>query len=106
MKEKTMQVINQFDVPFTVRIVEKGDKYGLNNCLTHDEEKRLVEFYDARYKEGFTEHGQFVSSYYEETIVEIITEGNNGGLNLHGGVEKWSVTSGNISEIGWWLLLN
>ena len=30
-----------------VKVIEKGDKYGLNNCLTHDKPANMVEFYDT-----------------------------------------------------------
>ena len=43
---------------FNVRIVRAGDRYGRDNCLTHDKDEPLVEFYDSRYPH--TEYGQFV----------------------------------------------
>ena len=43
---------------FNVRVVNKGDKFGRDFCLTHESEKPMVEFYDARYPH--TEFGQFV----------------------------------------------
>jgi hypothetical protein len=76
---------------FNVRVVNKGDKYGLNFCLTHDGDKPLVEFYDVRYPH--TEFGQFVSRYYVETILSDKGNGpKNSGLNLHGGVPEWTVS--------------
>ena len=45
-----------------VCLVNQGDKYGLNNCIVHDEADPLVEFYDPRH---------FVSRYYLSTIMEI-----------------------------------
>ena len=33
---------------FNVRIVNNGEKYGREFCLTHDEDKPMVEFYDRR----------------------------------------------------------
>jgi len=72
---------------FNVRVVRKGDRYGLNNCLVHDKSDPLVEFYD-------TTHGeQFVSRYYRSTLLS-----DNGprsldrtGLCLDGGYPEWSV---------------
>ena len=46
---------------WAVRIVEKGDKYGLKDGLTHEGDEPLVEFYDTRYEH--TNLGQFVSRY-------------------------------------------
>ena len=34
---------------FNVRIVNKGDRYGRADCLTHDDDRPMVEFYDRRY---------------------------------------------------------
>jgi hypothetical protein len=76
--------------PFNVRIVEKGDKYGRNNCLTHDKDGAMVEFYDARYPEiefGFS-WGQFVSRYYLRTLN---ASNKENGLNLHAGIEDWTI---------------
>ena len=33
---------------FNVRIVNTGDKYGLNDCLVNRKEQ-MIEFYDCRY---------------------------------------------------------
>jgi hypothetical protein len=83
---------------FNVRIVNKGDKYGLNNCLTHEGDKPLVEFYDTRYPH--TEFGQFVSRYYVETILGDDGYGpKDGGLNLHGGVPEWTVSAKDMDTV-------
>ena len=54
-------------ITFNVRRVNQGDKYGLDNCLTHEDVLPLIEFYDARYPFDKDEHGnvlgQFVSRY-------------------------------------------
>ena len=77
---------------FNVRVVNKGDKYGRDFCLTHDGDKPLVEFYDVRYPH--TEFGQFVSRYYVETILGEDGYGRaEGGLCLDGGnANEWSVS--------------
>ena len=78
---------------FNVRVVNKGDKYGREFCLTHDEQKPLVEFYDSRYPH--TEFGQFVSRYYKETLLGEDKWGRaEGGLCLDGGnANEWTVSS-------------
>ena len=81
---------------FAVRVVRKGDNYGLNGCLTHDEENPLVEFYDAEY--DFTKYGQFVSRYYVSTIVEDENRLIQNGLNLDGGIAKWSLTGDQMKD--------
>lgn len=80
---------------FNVRIVNKGEKYGRDFCLTHDGDKPMVEFYDARYPH--TEFGQFVSRYYVETI---LGDGNKKtGLNLDGGVPEWTVSAEDMATV-------
>ncbi len=54
---------------FNVRLVRKGDRYGLNDCLVgHDEP--LVEFYSRAddYDPRFDGRGQYVSRYYLATL--------------------------------------
>ena len=93
---KYLQIIDkETNQPWNVKILEQGDAYGLDNCLTHDGVEPLVEFYDGRYIENFGILGQFVSRYYVETILE----GNNTGLNLHGGVESWSIGHEGMKEV-------
>ena len=81
-------------IPWTVVILFKGDKYGLDNCLIHDSLEPLVEFYDRRYDFDKSEDGvvlgQFVSRYNMSTLREH-TPGV--GLNLHGGVSNWSISA-------------
>ena len=71
--------------PFRVRLVMNGEKYGREDCLTHDKNEPLVEFFDKRYPH--TPNGQFVSRYFLETIMNITN-----GLNLDGGVSDWVVS--------------
>ena len=84
---------------FNVRIVRKGDKYGLNNCLTHDKDEPMVEFYDNRYPH--TEHGQFVSRYYVATILGTDRYGSGeGGLCLDGGNrDQWTVSAQDMDTV-------
>jgi len=77
---------------YNVRVVNKGDKFGRDFCLTHESDKPMVEFYDARYPH--TEFGQFVSRYNVETILGKDRWGHaEGGLILDGGnANEWSVS--------------
>ena len=87
---------------FNVRVVTKGDKYGRDFCLTHNEDKPLVEFYDARYPH--TEFGQFVSRYYVETILGDDDYGpKNSGLSLDGGIPEWTVPASDMNTVRYWL---
>lgn len=84
---------------FNVRVVNQGDKYGRDFCLTHDKSNPLVEFYDARYPH--TEFGQFVSSYYVSTILGTDGYGRaEGGLCLDGGnASEWTVSADDMATV-------
>jgi hypothetical protein len=79
---------------FNVRVVSRGDKYGLNFALTHNGIMPLVEFYDSRYPH--TEFGQFVSRYYLDTIVN---RDDRFALSLDGGVTAWTVPAEVMAEV-------
>jgi len=78
---------------FNVRIVNTGDKYGRDFCLTHTKDEPLVEFYDTRYPH--TQSGQFVSRYYIDTILD----GSDCGLCLDGGVPSWTVSAEDMATV-------
>ena len=84
---------------FAVRLVSRGERYGRDGCLTHDEGDPLVEFYDATYAgdwpDTFTgDLGQFVSRYYRETLLS-----HDGGLSLDGGVPVWCVSGESLATV-------
>lgn len=86
---------------FNVRILRKGEKYGLEDCLIHTERKPLVEFYDYRHRNDKEwKRGQFVSCYYAETLLE---HDPNFGLPLDGGIPEWTVSAESMREILAWL---
>lgn len=81
---------------FNVRIVNTGDKYGRNDCLTNDKAP-MVEFYDSRYTcRDFADRGQFVSRYYIKTLTD---SGCPFGLCLDGGVPEWSVSAEGMKQV-------
>ena len=81
---------------YNVRIVNAGDKYGRNDCLTNDKQP-LVEFYDSRYDQAdFMGRGQFVSRYYVDTIVR---GEYPGGLSLDGGIPEWTVSADEMCQV-------
>ena len=83
---------------FGVRIIRKGDRYGLDDCLTVDGAP-MVEFYDATYRgPKFGPRGQFVSRYYASTLLEG-GRGRKEGLCLHGGEPVWSIDAGTMRAI-------
>ena len=86
---------------FNVRVLRKGEKYGLEDCLTHKERKPLVEFYDYRHRNDKEwKRGQFVSRYYAETLLK---HDLNFGLLLYGDSPEWTVSAESMQEILAWL---
>ena len=86
---------------FNVRILRKGEKYGLKNGLTHKVFTPLVEFYDYRHRNDKEwKRGQFVSRYYAETILD---HDPNSVLSLDGGIPEWTVSAESMQEILAWL---
>lgn len=91
--------------PYLVRMVFKGDKYGLNFCLTHEQEEPLVEFYDTR--RMYTIYGLFVSSYYASTLLGIDgwsirsgrTDLTGQGLDLMGYAPEWKVDGAAMDKV-------
>lgn len=83
--------------PWTVRIVEKGESYGLNNSLTHKDEDPLVEFYDARYPH--TDLGQFVSRYCLSILLDRSAEQ---GLFLDS-EPSWQLSANAYGQVHAWL---
>lgn len=86
---KVVSVVSDKSIPFNVRLVEKGDKYGVADCLTHTMDEPIVEFYDARYPHTHDEQGnlgQFISRY-NWSIIDCC----KGGINLHGDEPDWSI---------------
>jgi hypothetical protein len=107
MSKIVARVVNDRGLAFNVRLVRRGDRYGLNNCLVHDCDEPLVEFWDAslendpRFTPGL---GQFASRYYLGTLTGKF--GYHGhdhraaprGISLCGHVPQWSVTGGNVAD--------
>ena len=103
--KKVIKILNEEKlIPWVIRIVDEGDKHGLNDCLTHKKDKHgpSIEFYDARYPhtrliKGFS--GQFVSSYYVSTLLEDEEDLTNGGLNLAGQEQDWSMDGNGMKTV-------
>jgi hypothetical protein len=77
-----------------VRLIKRGDKYGLSNCETHNETDPLVEFYDPRH---------FVRRYYLKTILSIKPQQ---GLCLEGSRYEYLAIEGDcLDSVKKWLKL-
>lgn len=88
------------EVPFVVRIVRSGDRFGLDGCLEHKGDNPMIEFYDARFDHNpwLPFKGQFVSRYYLTTLI-----GHRGGLMLDGGVPAWDLNEADFEGVMQWV---
>lgn len=92
-----------------VHIVAPGAHYGLNNRLTNEESRSLLEFWDMSPKKGDFPNGQFVSRYDVETLLGYKwgpgPEAHmRGGLCLDGlNADVWSVTANEMKAVYEWL---
>lgn len=77
------------------RIVKQGDRFGLNNCLTHDKPASMIEFCDTSNGEQFV-----VSRYYVETILSIK---NHCGLMLDAFQPAWHLDGESVDSVKEWL---
>ncbi len=98
--QKTFEIVSH-GVPFVVRIVSFGDKYGLANSLVNNDKEPLVEFYDARYtNEKFTPFGQFVTRYRFNVLDH---NALRNGLCMDGGIKDWHIEPNEMQEIKNWM---
>ncbi|WNN94805.1 hypothetical protein SEA_PHREDRICK_252 [Streptomyces phage Phredrick] len=98
-----MDVIAANGVPFRAVLLTDGvsENYGKLN----DNGKPEIEFYDMRDKH--TSDGQFTGArYYTETLLEDRGwyPGKVGGLNLHGGVDDWTLDDEVYQQILDWVV--
>jgi hypothetical protein len=96
-----IKILNDAGRPWVVRLLFAGMKYGLNFKLTH-EGKPVMEFYYAKNDE-FEPYGQFVSSYYLDTLLEGYQSGRtSGGICLDGGVPQWNLGGESLGKALEW----
>jgi hypothetical protein len=103
---ETIRLYNDKCRPWLVRLVRQGDRYGRDDCLVHDELAPMVEFYDLVHVDKFGPRGQFVSRYCLQTLLgrdEWSNRRPTDGINLHLGVEVWSVDSQLMGQVMRWL---
>jgi hypothetical protein len=91
-----IQVTNNQGITFNVRVLVKGSPYGLEDCLTHDKEEPVIEFYDTRHSFDMG-RGQFVARYYLSTLIEAAEE--DSGLDLCGYEPSWKITAQNLRDV-------
>lgn len=95
-------------VPMRARIVRKGASYGREGAKSATDD--TVMFFDTRYDHApmvgdpddpsRERNGQFVSSYYVDTLTE---DNHQGGLDLHGGVPDWTIDAQTYADVHAWV---
>ena len=96
---------------FAVKVVKIGERYGLDNVLTHGLKGRtqarddfahkmgpLVEFYDLRWTAKFGPEGQFVARYFLKTLLDDGARLRAFGLDMDGGVPSWKLSGAEVAE--------
>ena len=98
MEKNCITVANDAGRLFTVRIVTMGQRYGLADCIVHNEaDKPLIEFYDATYAgPAHGPRGQFVSRYYAANLRA--RRDDEYSLSLQGSEPDWTVSARNVRE--------
>ena len=105
---KVTTITNDAGRSFNVRLIRKGDRYGLNDCLVHKEDEPMIEFWDATYENDpkFTIGlGQFVARYALGTLTgkpgcygrcdhRVVSQ----GIDLLGYVAEWKITGPNARD--------
>lgn len=79
-------------IVFTMRLVPKGERYGLRNVLKHDGDTPLIEFYDSRHAFDQDPEGEMLGQFVARYDVETLMKAPNAGLMLDGGNrEVWAL---------------
>lgn len=120
MKLTTFTFTAANGTPFLVRLTRKGERFGLEMCLTYGHDEPTVEFYDTRHPfcyahvgpkadgkaAGAQCLGQFTGgAYYLSTLREtrLLNAVTHAGLNLNGGVTEWRIDAASLKAVHAWL---
>lgn len=82
---------------WVIRLIRKGDAYGLNDKLTHDHALPMVEFF--RHEQGNEDKRFFVSRYYVETLLK----SNANGIQLEGRDPAFTLHDPAYADVLQWL---
>lgn len=98
MKAKVVEAEN--GIPFYVRVIEQGERYGHEDAAVWQDAMPGVIFYDFRFAhyKTFGPMGQQVATYYLQTIIQ-----GNDGLNLDLGIPAWQIDAKTMNDLRWWL---
>lgn len=101
-----LDIVAANGVPFRVLFLPAGTEGP--NAYRHPatSEQATVEFYDRRYQHE-AGLGQFVSHYYVTTVLGTDGYGNGeGGINLAGDVDSWTVDAAAMAVVRAWLVMH
>lgn len=87
-------------INFAARLIEKGDAYGKDEQLIHEDEIPLIEFFDLRYSHSRIDSnltGQFISRYNLDTFEKVQT-----GIFLDSGSIDWSLNQDSVKYVQEW----
>ena len=79
-----------------MRLVQKGEKYGLDDCLTHDAVDPLIEFYSRQVRNPLDPLGIFVSRYHLSLFLQV-----KSGIKLNSEPE-WFIDSDKVKQVQTW----
>lgn len=91
-----------------IKLVFRGDTFGREHCVTHKDSEPLVEFYDARFTDGFEPEGQFITRY-SLSMLDGTNRWCRGGsisgrtLCLQSDIPNWTVDGINTAKIMTWI---
>lgn len=91
--QRIIDIVTDNGIPFRVVYENRVYRTGAIAAMP------TVAFYDARY--DFDAHGQFVSDYNLETLLE---RQKGYGLTLQGGVPNWDIDAASMDLVRSWLI--
>lgn len=95
--DKLLRVYGPGDRPWNVRVVARGGRYGLDDCLENDG-PAMLEFYDASTWGG---RGEYVSRYHVATLTNRINP--KAGICLDGAVPAWVLDESAVTQVMRWV---
>lgn len=99
MNPNKILVLKDYNIVLIVRLVERGDSYGKNFCLTNSSHDDYVEFYDPyNHFTKDSDFGYFIARYYKQNIMEC-----KGGLKLYGDDPAWQISDEGMEKVWKWL---
>src|SRR5947207_3305694 len=96
-----LHVTNDAGRRFEVRCVRKGERYGLNNCLTHERDDPLIEFIDMTPAGGLLADGLFVARYPVQAFLQ---RDEHADLWLYGKDVAWRLSPAQVRQVQEWIV--